>query len=123
MGLPPRVQKQGDGRELARRLPSCLTPASHATKEYSRTALFHNGFKHLLLPAWYHDRQDAAGQNTRSPNTFASIGSLSPTLWVARGYAVLDGPTLPIVAEVRQVSCLGLCLRCHPRDSEPGADC
>ena len=39
------------------------------------------------------------GQNTRSPYQFASIGSMSPTLWVARGYAVLDGPTLPIVAE------------------------
>ena len=46
--------------------------------------------------------QDAAGQNTRTPYQFASIGSMSPTLWVARGYAVLDGPTLPIVAEVGQ---------------------
>ena len=53
--------------------------------------------------------QDAAGQNTRTPYQFASIGSMSPTLWVARGYAVLDGPTLPIVAEVRQE--LGGCLR------------
>lgn len=35
----------------------------------------------------------------RSPYQFTSIGDLSPTLWLARGYAVLDGPTLPIVAE------------------------
>ena len=55
----------------------------------------------LLFDMYHHHRrQDAAGQNTRSSNTFASIGGMSPTLWVARGYAVLDGPTLPIVAEV-----------------------
>ena len=35
----------------------------------------------------------------RSPHQFSGIGSTSPTLWVARGYAVLDGPTFPIVAE------------------------
>ena len=43
--------------------------------------------------------QEAAGQMRRSPFQFASVGGMSPTLWVARGYAVLDGPTLPIVAE------------------------
>ena len=52
---------------------------------------------------WAYPREfkskEAAGQNTRSPHQFAYIGSSSPTLWVARGYAVLDGPTLPIVAE------------------------
>lgn len=57
------------------------------------------------LPAivWAYPREfkskEAAGQNTRSPHQFASIGSMSPTLWAARGYAVLDGPTLPIIAE------------------------
>jgi hypothetical protein len=35
----------------------------------------------------------------RSPHQFTGIGSLSPTLWLARGYAVLDGPGFPIVAE------------------------
>ena len=35
----------------------------------------------------------------RSPHTFAGIGSSSPILWLARGYAVLDGPSFPIVAE------------------------
>lgn len=43
--------------------------------------------------------KEAAGQNTRSPHQFAYIGPSSPTLWVARGYAVLDGPGLPIIAE------------------------
>lgn len=52
---------------------------------------------------WAYPREykskEAAGQMRRSPHTFASIGSSSPTLWVARGYAVLDGPSFPIVAE------------------------
>lgn len=43
--------------------------------------------------------QEAAGQMRRSPYQFSSIGSMSATLWLARGYAVLDGPTFPIVAE------------------------
>lgn len=43
--------------------------------------------------------QDAAGQLTRSPFRFNSIGTQSPLLWLARRYAVLDGPTMPIVAE------------------------
>ena len=43
--------------------------------------------------------QDAAGQLRKSPHQFSGIGSQSPLLWLARGYAVLDGPTMPIVAE------------------------
>lgn len=35
----------------------------------------------------------------KSPHQFAGIGSQSPLLWLVRGYAVLDGPTMPIVAE------------------------
>ena len=35
----------------------------------------------------------------KSSYQFAGIGSNSPTLWLARGYAVLDGPTFPIIAE------------------------
>jgi hypothetical protein len=30
---------------------------------------------------------------------FSGIGSLSPILWLTRGYAVLDGPTFPIIGE------------------------
>lgn len=52
---------------------------------------------------WAYPREykskDAAGQMRRSPYQFSGVGSMSPTLWVARGYAVLDGPTFPIVAE------------------------
>ena len=43
--------------------------------------------------------QDSAGQLRKSPHQFSGIGSQSPLLWLARGYAVLDGPTMPIVAE------------------------
>ena len=43
--------------------------------------------------------QDAAGQLRRSPFQFSGIGGSSPQLFLALGFAVLDGPTLPIVAE------------------------
>ncbi len=46
----------------------------------------------------------------RSPHQFTSIGSTSPILWLTRGYAVLDGPTLPIVAD-GQVSARHLWIR------------
>lgn len=54
----------------------------------------------LLLPQpREYKSKEAAGQMRRSPHQFTGIGSLSPTLWLARGYAVLDGPGFPIVAE------------------------
>lgn len=40
-----------------------------------------------------------AGQMRKSPFSFSSIGDTSPLLWLARRYAILDGPTMPIVAE------------------------
>lgn len=43
--------------------------------------------------------KDAAGQVRGSPNEFASIGSTSPLLWLARGFAILSGPTIPIIGE------------------------
>ncbi|XP_010679382.2 probable glutamyl endopeptidase, chloroplastic [Beta vulgaris subsp. vulgaris] len=43
--------------------------------------------------------KEAAGQVRGSPNEFASIGSTSPLLWLARGFAVLSGPTIPIIGE------------------------
>lgn len=43
--------------------------------------------------------QDAAGQLRRSPFQFSGIGGSSPQLFLSLGYAVLDGPTLPIIAE------------------------
>ena len=39
------------------------------------------------------------GQMRKSPFSFSSIGDTSPLLWLARRYAILDGPTMPIVAE------------------------
>lgn len=42
---------------------------------------------------------DAAGQVTDSPHRFVRIGWYSPLLFLARGYAVLDDPSMPIVGE------------------------
>ncbi len=44
--------------------------------------------------------QDTAGQLRRSPYEFAGIGATSPLLWLARKFAILDGPTMPIIAGV-----------------------
>jgi len=43
--------------------------------------------------------QDAAGQLRQSPHQFSGIGQTSPLLWLARGYAILDGASMPILAE------------------------
>ncbi|KAH7447457.1 hypothetical protein KP509_01G107700 [Ceratopteris richardii] len=43
--------------------------------------------------------KEMAGQIRGSPNEFAGIGSTSPLLWLSRGFAVLDGPTIPIIGE------------------------
>lgn len=52
---------------------------------------------------WAYPREyknkEAAGQLRKSPHTFPGIGSTSPLLFLARRYAVLDGPGFPIVAE------------------------
>ncbi|GMH40490.1 hypothetical protein BSKO_08394 [Bryopsis sp. KO-2023] len=52
---------------------------------------------------WAYPREfkskDAAGQLRRSPYEFASIGALSPMVFLAKNYAILSGPTMPIVAE------------------------
>ncbi len=42
---------------------------------------------------------DAAGQVTDSPYRFVRVTYWSPMLWLARGYAVLDDPSMPIVGE------------------------
>ncbi len=41
----------------------------------------------------------AAGQVKDSPYRFDRVGWWSPLLWLARGYAVLDDPQMPIVGE------------------------
>lgn len=52
---------------------------------------------------WAYPREfiskDAAGQLRRSAEQFPSIGNLSPLLFLTLGYAVLDGPSMPIVGE------------------------
>lgn len=43
--------------------------------------------------------REAAGQVRRSPNKFARIRSNFPLLWLARGFAILADPTIPIIGE------------------------
>ncbi|GMI98885.1 chloroplast glutamyl peptidase [Hibiscus trionum] len=43
--------------------------------------------------------KDAAGQVRGSPNQFAGIGPTSALLWLARRFAILSGPTIPIIGE------------------------
>nr|DAD47091.1 TPA_asm: hypothetical protein HUJ06_017028 [Nelumbo nucifera] len=44
-------------------------------------------------------RKDAVGQIFGSPNEFAGIGPTSTLLWLARRFAILSGPTIPIIGE------------------------
>jgi len=57
----------------------------------------------LPMLMWAYPREfksaDAAGQVTTSPCRFTRIGETSPLLWLGRGYAILEGPTMPIVGE------------------------
>ncbi|XP_021904266.1 probable glutamyl endopeptidase, chloroplastic isoform X1 [Carica papaya] len=43
--------------------------------------------------------KDAAGQVRGSPNEFPGIGPTSALLWLARRFAILSGPTIPIIGE------------------------
>lgn len=57
----------------------------------------------LPILFWAYPREfksaDAAGQVKDSPNRFARIAPHSPLYLLTQGYAVLDGPTMPIVGE------------------------
>lgn len=35
----------------------------------------------------------------KSPFQFSGLGSTDAKLWLSRGYAILDGPSLPIIEE------------------------
>jgi dipeptidyl aminopeptidase/acylaminoacyl peptidase len=52
---------------------------------------------------WAYPREfktkDAAGQMRRSPYQFSGISSTDAKLWLARGFAILDGPSFPIIGE------------------------
>ncbi len=57
------------------------------------------------LPAllWAYPREfrsaDAAGQIDDSPHRFDWLGWYSSIIWLTEGYAVLDGPSMPIIGE------------------------
>jgi dipeptidyl aminopeptidase/acylaminoacyl peptidase len=57
----------------------------------------------LPMLMWAYPREykdaDAAGQVSGSPYEFVRITYSSPMIWLARGYAVLDNPTMPIIGE------------------------
>ncbi len=57
----------------------------------------------LPMVMWAYPREfksaDNAGQLDDSPYRFDWIGWWSPLLWLTQGYAVLDGPTMPIIGE------------------------
>lgn len=57
----------------------------------------------LPMLMWAYPREfksaKAAGQVTGSPHRFVRVSWRSTVLWTALGYAVLDGPTMPIIGE------------------------
>ncbi|CAI5483686.1 unnamed protein product [Closterium sp. Yama58-4] len=57
----------------------------------------------LPMVLWAYPREykskEAAGQVQGSPNQFPGIGASSPLLFLARGYAVLSGPSMPIIGQ------------------------
>jgi dipeptidyl aminopeptidase/acylaminoacyl peptidase len=55
----------------------------------------------LVFWAYPHEYKsaEAASQMADSPYKFLPVGPLSPLMWVTQGYAVLDGPTMPIIGE------------------------
>lgn len=52
---------------------------------------------------WAYPREfnsaEAAGQLRDSPKRFTSISPMSPLVWLSRGYAILEGPALPIIGD------------------------
>jgi len=57
----------------------------------------------LPLLIWAYPREfknaESASQLRESPFRFTGISAQSSLVWLARGYAVLDGPALPIIAQ------------------------
>ncbi len=75
--------------------------------ELSATLYLPPGYKPeqgpLPLLMWAYPREyksaDAAGQITSSPFSFVRISPTSPLVMLAHGYAILSGPTMPIIGE------------------------
>ncbi len=94
----PAPQLAGISRELIRYrradgLPLAATlflPAGYRAK---------NGALPMVVFAYPQDFQSAAaaGQVTGSPHRFEQVAWNAPILWAARGYAVLENPSMPIV--------------------------
>jgi dipeptidyl aminopeptidase/acylaminoacyl peptidase len=61
----------------------------------------HKKGERLPMLVWAYPREfadaDSAGQVIGSPNRFTTVGGSSHLLLLAAGYAIFDGPTLPIV--------------------------
>ncbi|MFN8575666.1 MAG: prolyl oligopeptidase family serine peptidase [Candidatus Sericytochromatia bacterium] len=59
--------------------------------------------KKLPMLMWAYPREfknaDAAGQIQGSPYEFIRIGWGSPLFWLTQGYAILEGPAMPIIGE------------------------
>jgi len=62
----------------------------------------------LPMLMWAYPREfksaDAAAQVRDSPHRFDRVNEWSPLIWLAKGYAVLDDPAMPIVGEGDQES-------------------
>eukprot|EP00884_Botryococcus_braunii_P016558 jgi/Botrbrau1/3586/Bobra.0078s0038.1 len=82
--------KRDDGVDLTATL--YLPPGYDSDKEGPLPCLF------WAYPREYKSKE-AAGQMRRSPYAFSGIGSQSPTLWLTRRYAILDGPAMPIIGD------------------------
>lgn len=82
--------KRDDGVDLQGTL--YLPPGYDAARDGPLPCLF-----------WAYPREfkskDAAGQMRGSPYRFTGIGATSPILFLARKFAVFDGPTFPIIGE------------------------
>ena len=74
-----------------------LTGTLYLPEDYSK------GDGPLPVLMWAYPREfksaKAAGQMRGSPYQFIRVRWSSPTLWLTQGYAILDGPTMPIIGE------------------------
>jgi dipeptidyl aminopeptidase/acylaminoacyl peptidase len=101
----PTPQLTGLGRELIR-YPRAdgveLTATLYTPPGWDRA----QGPLPMLM--WAYPREyksaDAAAQVRDSPYRFGRINEWSPLIWLAKGYAVLDDPAMPIVGEGDQES-------------------
>jgi dipeptidyl aminopeptidase/acylaminoacyl peptidase len=89
-----KYKRRNDGLELSGML---YTPKGYSPKGEGGT----DGPLPALLWAYPTEfkTEQSAGQVQGSPHRFVRVSPTSPLLWVSRGYAVLDDPSMPIVAK------------------------